>query len=99
MDKATLDNLLKGAKAANQQDRKRADAFASMLKMEGWSLFVELLNERLQMFSSELLQPLSSHDETLRQEFVKGAMFAFVLMRDLPSVTIASVSSSGDEEN
>jgi len=98
VDKATVDNLLREARVADQQDRQRCDAFASMVKSEGWRLFVELIDHRVQMFSDQLLQPLASMDQVPAQEFAKGAMFAFVLMRDLPSVTIASIKPTGDEE-
>lgn len=100
--KAQLEDLKKVARRADKEDRERAEAFVAMEKMEGWPLYISLLNIRLQALSERLLAPSGSIDGVLTSEFIKGAMYGLVLARDLPSITIESmrqISASTDEED
>ncbi len=99
MDKESFAELLRQGRAATQIDKARAEAFGSLVKTEGWRLYTELIDARVQSFSDVLLQPLETMDHVGRQEFVKGAMFAFVLLRDLPANTIAAMSQESDDED
>lgn len=98
LDKENFQKLLADSRAADQIDRKRATEFAKMVQSEGWKLYVELLELRLQAFSDQLLQPLESLDRAGLQEFVKGAMFAFVLQRDLASVIVATMGREDSDD-
>lgn len=99
IDTEKFQELLKQSRRAQAVDRARSEAFQSLVKSEGWKLYVDLIDARLQSFSDLLLQPLQSIDAVGVQEFLKGAMFAFVLMRDLPSNTINAMRSEIEDED
>lgn len=97
IDLERFEELIKQSRKAERVDRERAELFALMLRHPAWPEYVKLLDTRLQMFSDELLRPLQSMDQAGLQEFAKGAMFAFVLMRDLPSNIIAAMKGEDHE--
>ena len=97
IDQDTLQGLLQASRQALKVDKERADAFQSLMTTPGWAFLVEMLNLRVQMFSELLLQPLESMDRAGVQEFLKGAMWAFVLARDIPSVTIQSLGKETED--
>lgn len=94
LDKERLDDLLRDSRAADRIDRERAEAFQQMVASKGWAMFVQLIDARLQAFSDELLQPLSDMGRAGLQEYMKGAMWAFVLLRDLPANTIQAMKAA-----
>jgi hypothetical protein len=69
-----------------------------MIATEGWRIYVELLELKLQSFSDELLLPAGSVDRMVGLEYVKGAMSGLVIARDLPSVTIAAMAQLRQEK-
>jgi hypothetical protein len=97
-----FDELKKASRAAYKEDKARAEAFVPMLRTEGWAHYIALLNAKLQGLSDTLLKPSNGIEGVLNSEYVKGAMFALMLARDLPSATIESMrqqSASPDEED
>jgi len=97
LDKERFEHLLQASRSALKADKDRAEAFGAMMKTKGWEFYVELLQLRIQMFGEQLLQPLESMDRAGVQEFLKGAMWAFVLARDIPSVTIQSLGKETED--
>jgi len=100
-DTGFLDELKKQSRAAHKEDRERAEAFVPMLRTEGWTHYVSILNLRLQSLSETLLQPSNGVEGVLNSEYVKGAMFALMLARDTPSAIIDSMrqSPTSDQED
>lgn len=99
-----IEDLLKTSREATKIDKKRAELFEAMTRMEGWKIYVELLEQRIQVFADTVLQPASSVDNAIALEYVKGAMSGVIMARDLPSVIVAAMKSApvenfeGDEE-
>jgi len=86
-----LRDLVKASREAEKIDRGRAEAFGRMVSTDAWSLYVSLLNAKIQMFSDVLLSPSGGLDGCIAQEWVKGAMFGLLLARDTPSTTITAM--------
>lgn len=89
----TIEELFKAARAADTEDKERAQLFRSMTGSAAWKAYVELLESKLQTFSEALLAPAGSVDGMVALEYVKGAMSGLVLARDLPSVIIAAMDA------
>jgi hypothetical protein len=70
-------------------DTKRVRAFGDLVRLEGWQMYVDLLNTYITEKGSQLMEPLSSDpNAAARQEYVKGAMYGLSLARDVVSITI-----------
>lgn len=92
MDQRVEEQLLKDMRAADKTDKDRKELFEGMVKSKAWQVYVELLNNKLQGMSDDLLRPAGSVDGMVAQEYVKGAMSGLVLARDIPIVTIAAMA-------
>ena len=79
-------------------DRELVDAMRGLIKSPFYQRYSEALNKLIQIRADELMGPLGSQDEILRQEWVKGTMNGLILARDLPSITIATMSSLSPED-
>lgn len=86
---------------ANSQavkDAKRVRAFQDMVSSDGWKFFQELLNLRIVEATSKLFErPIPGVDDRRGEEWDKGAVFAWIMSRDLPSVTIAAHKQMNSE--
>jgi len=86
-----LTEALREARKAKREDLELAEAMQALLVSQGWQLYLErVLGPRIQSFGELLLQPAGSQDGAWRTEFVKGALYAFCLARDLPSVIVSA---------
>lgn len=86
------EELLKQARAANKEDRERAEVFQSLLKHPGWTLYASLLNSQLQSCAENLMLPREELREgKMNSEYLKGTMRGLIMARDLPSATIAGI--------
>lgn len=81
-------------------DRERADAFAVMMKTQGWQLYCDLLNKHIATRTAKLFEPTPAGEEYAEQHN-KGAVYGLLLARDIPSATVAAMKNSpqpaGDE--
>lgn len=99
LDSSVLEGLKKAATEANAIDRERAEAFQVMVASKGWVMFTQIINQQLATFGAQLLQPLESLDRAGLQEYMKGAMWAFALLRDLPTTTIQAMKGEKSDED
>lgn len=92
--KATLDELRKEGRSADQVDKERMDLFRALMKHPGWAVYLELVEARIQVYADKVMSPSGSVDGAIALEWVKGAMSGLILARDLPSVTIAAIEAA-----
>lgn len=85
-----LEGLKKQSRAADKEDRERAELFQVLVVSPGWKAYVEMLERAMQAQADMILQPAKSIDGCIELEYVKGALSGLVKARDLPSVTIAA---------
>lgn len=97
--KARVEELQKDARAANKEDKHRAELFEALVKSEGWKLYSKLLNEKIEAIGADFIQPSAGIEGVLKSEFQKGSMFAFLLCRDLPSVIVSAMKPTPVEED
>lgn len=83
-----IQELLKEARAADKEDKQNADLFEAMIQTPAWKAYLEALGRRQQAYADVLLRPANGIDGCIRTEYIKGALSALVIARDLPSVTI-----------
>lgn len=100
----TIAQLAQEAKKAQQEDIKLAEAMRRLLQNNDFLLYrMSILGKRIDSFGQELLEPSGGMDGLVRSEFLKGALFAFCLARDIPSVIVSAMeeakptSEDGDE--
>jgi len=92
LNKEIFSDLLKASKEANKVDRELADAMERLLAFEPFQVFLtKVIGPRLQDLGELSLQPAMTNDGMVRKEYLHGAMYAFILTRDLPSRIIASM--------
>lgn len=87
-------------------DVRRARAFGELSRLEGWQMYVDLLNSYITDRGSQLMEPLDSDpNAAARQEYVKGTMFGLSLARDVVPLSIRSMQEqqkyqrANEEEN
>lgn len=96
--------LAKEAKRAQKEDLDLAEAMQRLVSNRDFILYqVKVLGKRIDSFGQQLLEPSGSMDGMVKSEFLKGALFAFCLARDIPSVIVSAVeappaSEDGDED-
>lgn len=83
-----IKELVKESRAADAEDRRRADLFRKMTQSEAWIEYVRLIDAKLQEFSDQLLMPSGSWDGMVKSEYIKGAMSGLLIARKIASVTI-----------
>lgn len=96
--KTRTEQLQKEAREALREDKNRAEVFEAFVRSEGWKLYSKLLTEKIEALGSNLIQPSVGIEGVLKSEFQKGSMCAFLLCRDLPSVIVAAMKPTQDEE-
>lgn len=89
-----IEELQKQGRAADKEDRERAELFAAMLQTPAWKFYVSLLDKRIQAHADVLMGPAVSVDRAIALEYVKGAMSGLVMARDLPSVIVTAIKDS-----
>lgn len=88
----TAQELLREAREARAEDIELADAMMRLVSNKDFRLYQDrVLQTRIDEFGGQLLTPAEGMDALVKMEFLKGAMFAFCLVRDLPSVIIAAI--------
>lgn len=94
------EDLTREGRAQAQKDRERAEALEYLLKHDGWSYYVDLLNDMLKERGALLMEPLSTSELNAveRAEHNKGAMYAIAMCRDLPSVIVAQAREARKSE-
>lgn len=93
-----IEDILSQSRAADSEDRARAEQFRDLVRTEGWKTFETLLQARVQAFGDQLLLPLESADGALRQEWIKGAISGLLLAISLPASTISSMNAATSED-
>lgn len=79
-------------------DAKRVRAFQDMVASDGWKYFQELLNLRIIEATSKLFErPIPGLNDQSGEAWDKGAVFAWIMSRDLPSVTIDAYKQANSE--
>lgn len=86
-----IEELQRNSRAADREDKERAQLFRGMVNSPAWKLFIELLEAKLQLHADIMLQPALSMEGMIAREYIKGAMSGLVLARDLPSVIIGAM--------
>lgn len=94
-----LHDLVREARRANQEDRKKAEALGRLLRVPEWKFYRDLLDSRIQGFADELLRPAASLDGMVSHEFVKGAMYGLTLARTLPQAIVETLAGQLDRGN
>lgn len=95
----SIEAMLKEARQARQEDIELADAMSRLVVNRDFRMYQErVLQTRLDEFGARLLEPSAGSDELVRMEFLKGAMYAFCLVRDMPSVIIAAIGELRPKE-
>lgn len=97
-----IEDLMKTARAAAKIDRERIEAFEKLIALPGWSVYVELLNAKIQMMADEMMKASGSLDGLIGQEYVKGTLSGLIIARDIPSAMIAAkdqIRSMSPEED
>jgi hypothetical protein len=89
----STDAIQRESRAADRIDRRRAELFRSMTKTEGWKVYMELVEAKIQDFSDQLMQPATSVGSLIASEYIKGAMSGLIMARDIASVTIATAEA------
>lgn len=90
-----LAELLKESRKAQREDRELAESMQVLLASKHFQLYLSrVIGSRLEEYGKLMLEPSGGMDGLVRSEFVKGAMYAFCLARDLPQIIIASMSDS-----
>jgi hypothetical protein len=79
-------------------DMKRARAFRDMMNTEGWKFYTELLNRHIEVRTQNLFGPTPEGGRDAEQHN-KGAVYALILARDLPSVTVSAMKELVEEIN
>lgn len=96
------DQLAKDSRAADKEDRERAELFEAMVKTPGWKLYEALLNQMVEERGKTVLAPAGSVDGAVLLEYEKGTMRGLIIAKDLPQLTILgakqiSAPDIGDE--
>lgn len=99
-----FEELLKASRKARREDIELGEAMERLLASKDFQVYLsKVIGSRLESYGQVLLEPAGGRDGLVRGEFVKGAMFAFCLARDLPSVIVAAMgeirSNSGEPSN
>lgn len=69
-------------------DTKRVRAFQDMVNSDGWKLYCELLNTKIEDATSKLFERPLPGAEHRGEDWDKGTVFAWIQARDLPGLTI-----------
>lgn len=74
------------------EELKRGRVFKEMIATDGWKLYVQLLNMKMNEFSQNFLNPPSAEEmpNIARDYHIKGTMFGLVWARDIVPTTIAA---------
>lgn len=97
-----LEGLLKTSRQATQDDRKLVESMERLLKNPDFTTYLrKVVDVRMELFVERISQPSESIDGMVKSEFLKGALFAFCLCRDLPSVivTVARQQEIQDDDS
>lgn len=93
------------ARQLAQESRQNVEDAQWLLKQPAFQRYVEVINKRGQEMAAMLMQPLSTRDQVLLQEYNKGALFGFLWASGLASAIVASdeqtrrnASATGDTE-
>ncbi len=80
------------------EDTKRVRAFQDMVTSEGWKYFQALLNTKIEERTEAIFErPQPGVDDQRGEAWDKGAIYAWIMARDLPSVTIAAYKQESSE--
>ncbi len=97
VNRGIFEELLKNSREANKQDRELAEAMERLVNFEPFQVFLSrVIGPRLQDLGELSLQPALTSDGMVRKEYLHGAMYAFILTRDLPQRIIASMKDIRD---
>lgn len=69
-------------------DVRRAREFQTMVTSEGWKLFQELLNNKVNSLMATTFDRPEGEGNRRGEDFDKGTCYALLWARDLPNVTI-----------
>src|SRR5690348_9099262 len=69
-----VQELLKTSKAADREDRERAEVLQALIKHPGWDVYAHLLQVFVQSRSNQVLGPAGSVNGAVALEYVKGTM-------------------------
>jgi hypothetical protein len=93
-----IEDLQRNARAADREDKERAQLFRGMIASPAWKAFIALLEVKLQLHADIMMAPALSVDGMVAREYVKGAMSGLVLARDLPSIIIDAMDKLRQEQ-
>lgn len=92
-DEERLEQFLRQARKAKKEDIALAESMTRLLRNNDFQLYLQqVLGRRIEDLGALLLEPSLTHDGMVKTEFTKGAMYAFCLARDIPSVIVKSMS-------
>lgn len=84
-----VEELLKVAREAKREDMAMADVLRRLIANPDFQLYQsKVLGPRIIELQSAFLEPAAGIDGMVRTEFLKGALFAFHLSHNLPSVIV-----------
>jgi hypothetical protein len=91
----SYEDMLKDARKAQREDLELAEAMRRLLLNNDFRTYLGgVLAKRIDEVGRSLLEPSGSVDGMVKSEFLKGAMYAFCLSRDLPSVIVQAIGEA-----
>lgn len=92
MREEDLEEFMTQARKAKKEDLELADAMKRLMANRDYGLFMmRILGPKIEEAGALLLNPSKSVDGMVASEFIKGAMFAFCLTRDMPNLIIKAM--------
>lgn len=88
-----LEEMLRASREAKREDLQLIESMTRLSNNADFKVYLEkIIGTRIESFAQTLLEPAGGLDGMVRSEYIKGAMFALCLARDLPSIIMASMS-------
>jgi len=89
------EDMVREANKAQREDMLLIDAMRRLLLNGDFRIYLgEVLGKRIAELGQQMLEPSGSMDGMVKSEFLKGAMYAFCLSRDLPSVIVQAIAEA-----
>ena len=93
MEPPDFEAMLSESRKARQEDMALIESMTRLSNNADFKIYLEkIICHRIEGFAQMLLSPSGGLDGMVRSEYLKGAMFAFCLARDLPTIIMQSIS-------
>ena len=85
---AVTNEIAQEERVRNQQVRKDAELFNTMLNSEAWKRLILMVETVAQNYHANIMKPLDSSLEVTKMEYNKGVLSGLTLATALPSMKI-----------